>query len=279
MLRRAGLMIGLALCVSLAACGGDDDNAAKPASAVAGSALLAQIPTLGEEYPSQLARFVDTGEGKDYGLAVTVADDGKVVAYLCDGKTLGRAFSGSIEDGADSATLKAVKGDGTIDLKLSGDEPSSATVTAGDVTDEFTLASTDVGGYYREEVKGVTRGWVVSDSLAIKGVQTKPAGTDTAANSNKAAVSTATTSGITSPPLSAEDQALVGVQENPDAPPTTQAFFKARRCSRLEASYDAASEAWGNGGGTASANASNLALAKAKSLGCDWVHNDNFITN
>ena len=170
MLRRAGLMIGLALCASLAACGGDDDDAAKPVSAAAGSALLAQIPTLGETYPAQLARFVDTDEGKDYGLAVTVADDGKAVAYLCDGKTLGRAFSGAIEDGADSATLKAVKGDGTVDLELAGDEPSSATVKADDFSDEFTLASTKVGGYYREEVKGVARGWVVSDALAIKGV-------------------------------------------------------------------------------------------------------------
>ena len=235
-----------------------------------GRAPGGEIPTLGEEYPSQLARFVDTDEGKEYGLAVTVADDGKVVAYLCDGKTLGRAFSGSIEDGADSATLKAVKGDGTIDLKLSGDEPSSATVNADAVSDEFTLASTKVGGYYREEVKGVTRGWVVSDALAIKGVQ-----------SNKAAPSAQaqSISGISSPPLSAEDQALVGVQENPNAPPTTQAFFKSRRCDRLHASYDAAQDAWGDGGGTASANASNLALAKAKSLGCDWVRNNQFITN
>ena len=166
----AAAMVVLLSAAVLAACGGDDD--AKPVSAVASSALLAQIPTLGETYPAQLARFVDTDEGKDYGLAVTVADDGKAVAYLCDGKTLGRAFSGSIEDGADSATLKAVKGDGTVDLELSGDEPSSATVKADDVSDEFTLAATKVGGYYREEVEGVTRGWVVSDTLAIKGVQT-----------------------------------------------------------------------------------------------------------
>ncbi len=275
MLRRAGLTIGLALCVGLAACGGDDKDAAKPISAAASTALLAQIPTLGETYPAQLARFVDTDEGKDYGLAVTVAEDGKAVAYLCDGKTLGRAFSGSIDDGADSATLKAVKGDGTIDLKLSGDEPSSATVKADDVSDEFTLASTDAGGYYREEVKGVTRGWVVSDSLAIKGVQTKAPGAATTATSNKAAVSTAPTSGISSPPLSPSDQALVGVQEDPNAPPTSQAFFKSRRCNSLRNQYDTAFDNYiSPSGTTADANAVNLALAKGRSLGCSWTNDD-----
>jgi hypothetical protein len=248
-LTTAAMLVLLSAAV-LTACGGSDDGDAAPVSAASSSALLAKIPTLGETYPAQLARFVDSGEGKDYGLAVTVAADGKAVAYLCDGKTLGRAFSGTIEDGADSATLQAVKGDGTVDLKLSGDAPSSATVKADDVSDEFTLASTKVGGYYREEVKGVTRGWVVSNALAIKGVQTKPAGTGAAANANKAAVSTASTSGISSPPLSAEDQALVGVQEDPNAPPETRAFFKNRRCNSLENRYESAGDAYTGSGGT-----------------------------
>jgi len=262
-------MVVLLSAAVLAACGGNDDGDAKPVSAAASSALLAQIPTLGETYPAQLARFVDTDEGKDYGLAVTVAADGKAVAYLCDGKTLGRAFSGSIDDGADSATLKAVKGDGTVDLKLSGDAPSSATVKADDVTDEFTLASTNVGGYYREEVKGVTRGWVVSDTLAIKGIQTS----DEAGGKSKS-----TTSGVSSPPLSAEDQQLVGVEEDPQAPSTTPQFLKGLRCSRLHSQRTSALRTFlsPGGGSTADLDAANLALARGKALDCDWASGQRF---
>ncbi len=274
MLSRPGLILGLALCLGLAACGGDDDNDAKPVSAASSAALLAQIPTLGEEYPTRLARFVDTDEGKDYGLAVTVADDGKVVAYLCDGKTLGRAFAGAIEDGADSATLKAVKGAGTVDLELSGDAPSSATVQAGDVSEEFALAATDVGGYFREEVEGVTRGWVVSDTLELKGVQTS----DEAGGKSKA-----TTSAVSGPALSAEDQQLVGAQENPNAPPQTTAFLKARRCSRLQGQYNNAFDSIDSPDPTnpetvAGVNAANLALARGKSLGCGWAGSLGFVT-
>ena len=64
---RAAVIAALALGTGLAACGGDD----KPtpvAAAASGSALLAQIPTLGEGYPTQLARFVDSEAGKDHGL-------------------------------------------------------------------------------------------------------------------------------------------------------------------------------------------------------------------
>ncbi len=257
-------MVVLLSAAVLSACGGDDD--ATPISAPASSALLEQIPTLGEEYPAQLARFVDTDEGKDYGLAVTIADDGKAVAYLCDGKTLGRAFAGSIEDGADSATLNAVKGAGTVDLELSGDTPRRAAVKAGAVTDDFALAPTKVGGYFREQVEGVTRGWVVSDALELKGVQTS----DEAGGKSKA-----TTTGVSSPPLSPSDQALVGVQEDPNAPPQTQAFFKNRRCNALRNQYDSSFDSWiSPSGTTADANAVNLALAKGRSLGCSWTNDD-----
>lgn len=251
----------------LAACGGDDDTDATPVSAAASSALLAQIPTLGETYPSQLARFVDTDEGKDYGLAVTVADDGKAVAYLCDGKTLGRAFSGSIEDGATSATLKAVKGDGTVDLKLSGDAPASATVKAGDTTDEFTLASTKVGGYFRDRVENVTRGWVVSDTAAIKGVQTDESG----------GKGKATTSGVASPPLSAEDQALVGAEEDPNAPPETTGWLLYKRCASLKRRYDAAWNVYENSAREQDADAVNIVHARADYLGCGWANDRNLI--
>jgi len=262
-LRRAGLLVGLALCAVLAACGDDDD--ATPVAAASGSTLLAQIPTLGEAYPAQLARFVDTDEGKDYGLAVTVADDGRAVAYLCDGKTLGRAFSGSIEDGAGKATLKAVKGDGTVELTLSGDTLTGAAVKMDDATDAFTLASTKVGGYFREQVKGVTRGWVVSDTLAIKGVQTDESG----------GKGKATTTGVSSPPLSAEDQALVGAEEDPSAPPETAGFLLHKRCAFLKRRYDAAFDVYDSSGREQDADAVNIVLARGDFLGCGWANDRN----
>jgi len=169
---------------------------------------------------------------------------------------LGRAFSGTIEDGAKTATLEAVKGEGTVTLDLSGDGPRAAQVDGGDVAEKFALASTDTGGYFREEVKGVTRGWVVSDTLAIKGVQAKP---------GKAVT------GQALPPLSPADQQLAGAQENAQAPPETAGFLKARRCSRLKNSYDTAFDAMESGAGGSSTNDVNLATAKGKQLGCDWA--------
>jgi hypothetical protein len=138
--RIAGL-VAPALAVSVTACGGGDGGDDKPTSSAAvatpavstSNPLLAKIPALGESYPAGLSRFVDTETGKPYGLAVTVADDGNVVAYLCDGKSQGRAFSGTIEDGSTTATLEAVKGEGTVTLDLSGDEPRAAQVDAGDL--------------------------------------------------------------------------------------------------------------------------------------------------
>lgn len=276
---RIAVLIALALAVSVTACGGGDGGDDKPTASAAvaasaastGTPLLAKIPTLGESYPAGLARFVDTETGKSYGLAVTVADDGNVVAYLCDGKSLGRAFSGTIEDGAKTATLEAVKGEGTVTLDVSGDEPRAAQVDAGDVGEQFALASTDTGGYFREEVKGVTRGWVVSNELAIKGIQTDESG----------GKSKATTSGVQSPPLSPADQQLVGVQENPSAPPETSAFLKARRCDRLQGQFKDANLEFFNPAGNADLSNladANLALARAKSLGCSWAGGINFTT-
>lgn len=271
--RIAGLAV--ALVVSVTACGGGDGGDDKPTSSAAVAApaastpLLAKIPSLGESYPAGLSRFADTETGKPYGLAVTVADDGNVVAYLCDGKSLGRAFSGTIEDGATTATLEAVKGEGTVTLELSRDEPRAAQVDAGDVAEQFALASTDTGGYFREEVKGVTRGWVVSDTLAIKGIQTDEAG----------GKGKATISGQSLPPLSPQDQQLVGVQENPDAPPESAGFLKNFRCNRLQNQQGAGITTYLETGNRDGLTASNLALAKAKALGCDFADGvgfDNF---
>jgi hypothetical protein len=276
-LRIAGL-VALALAVSVTACGGGDDGDDKPTSSAAGAApaastsypLLAKIPSLGESYPAGLSRFVDTETGKPYGLAVTVADDGNVVAYLCDGKSLGRAFSGTIEDGAKTATVEAVKGEGTVTLDLSGDEPRAAQVDAGDVAENFALASTDTGGYFREEVEGVTRGWVVSDTLALKGVATDESG----------GKGKATISGQSLPPLSPQDQQLVGAQENAQAPPETAAFLKGLRCSRLKNNYDTAFGVYDGAPTAGNTNNVNSALARGKQLGCDWANRSgtNFIT-
>ncbi len=267
---RAVVIAALALGTGLAACGGED-NPTPVAAAASGSALLAQIPTLGEEYPAHLARFVDTEAGKDYGLAVTVAGDGDVVAYLCDGRTLGRAFSGTIEDGADSATLKAVKGDGTVDLTLSGDAPTSASVKSGDVSDDFALEPTKVGGYFRERVKGVTRGWVVSDTLELKGIQTS----DEAGGKSKA-----TTTGVSSPPLTAEEQGLVGVKESPSAPPESRSFIKEKRCSALNRQLNDNGDVLDAAGSAQeikdAMTANNLIVAKAKALGCGFAQNLGF---
>ena len=261
--RIAGLF-ALALAVSVTACGGgngdDKSTAAVPAAATTAATtsrpLLAQIPSLGESYPAGLVRFVDTEAGKPYGLAVTVADDGNVVAYLCDGKSLGRGFSGTIEDGATTATLAAVKGEGTVTLVLSGDEPRAAQVDAGDVAEQFALASTDTGGYFRKEIKDSTFGWVVGADGEIKGVQAK-AGKSVSAQ--------------TLAPLSADDQALVGVQENPQAPPETAGFIKDRRCARLKANYQTATDQINNENSTEGVPGANLAMAKGKQLGCDWA--------
>lgn len=119
---------------------------------------------------------------------------------------------------------------GTVELKLSDGDPTAATVQAGAVTDDFTPEETNVGGYFREQVEGVTRGWVVSDTLELKGITSDESGGKTAT----------TTSGFQSPPLSSSDQQRVGVKENPTAPVDSFAFLKARRRSRLKSSYDTA---------------------------------------
>jgi hypothetical protein len=71
----------------------------------------------------------------------------------------------------------------------------------------------------------------------------------------------------------------VGVQENPSAPPETSAFLKARRCNRLQGQFEDANREFHNPAGNAdlsNLDDANLALARAKSLGCSWAGGINF---
>ena len=73
------------------------------------------------------------------------------------------------------------------------------------------------------------------------------------------------------------------MQEDAQAPPETAAFLKSRRCARFKRQYDAVFGPNGNFdqiSGQAQDNAiddANLALARGRSLGCDWAEGETFV--
>jgi hypothetical protein len=156
----------LALAVALAACGGDDgDSPVGAAPAADPNPLLEDVPR-----PNEVVSQSFVGEGPD-GASLAVSVGGptgtSVVAYLCDGDTVGAWFRGSIDDA------------GTIVATSASGSELSASVTADGLTGEvdgsaFALDLAEPGsGLFRQEAErdGTTyvSGWIVHNDGDVVG--------------------------------------------------------------------------------------------------------------
>ena len=147
--------------------------AAAPAPAVPpapGAAPAQAVPPAAGATPSKFpgqAKYTGYTDGNHAAIAVTVRD-GKVSAYLCDGKALEGWYQGSATGGTVDA-----KGRGTNSLSgtLSGTK-LSGTVSAGGKSWTYTAAPAAApAGLYRSKASTGTTGWIKESSGKVTGLK------------------------------------------------------------------------------------------------------------
>jgi len=189
MTRRALTVAVLVLVVALPACG--DDDAPSPASAArstGGAAqLAAQIPAPGAGRPQAARTFVGRVAASTLQVAVVVRQ-GSVVAYVCDGRSIGRWMTGS----ADGSRLVARAEDGsTLRATLAGGRVQGRVHLAGASARRFSAVGAEGGrGLFRRvRAAGGRRevlGWILTRA-GLTGV------TDTDSGPKQAVATTTTT--------------------------------------------------------------------------------------
>lgn len=138
----------------------------------------------GEDKDEAVASFASAVEGSDALVGVVVdQDDDKVLAYVCDGKSLGTWFAGAPND---DGTLTVTAADGArLTGRITGGELSGTVTLPGATPRPFTAPAVSApAGLYRAkgEVRGqaAVGGWIVlADGSQRGGIRTSSGFTNT----------------------------------------------------------------------------------------------------
>ena len=246
--------------LTLAACllaGGAPALAAPPAT---GAALRAALPEPGEGTVTGTAEFVGQDATKSFNIAIVRGARGAVLAYVCNGTTVGRWLTGRVSGGV--VSLSGAKG-ATLTATLTRSRAVGRAVVGG-ARLRFALIRADAGSGLRRLVAraGSVRAeaaWIVTTSGVTRGIATdgkKTIATSTA-DGNPAADDDG---GVGQPPVAG------GAPPEPIDPTLLHRF----RCSRIVLAFRSIRhDIIANGNNTtANQQASKALEEKFRRLGC-----------
>jgi hypothetical protein len=144
------------------------EAAAKPGAAAppAPDAAAAPAPAAGATQFPTTAKYTGYTDGNHAAIAVTVRD-GKVSAYLCDGKAIESWYQGSASNGSVDAKGKGANAlSGTL-----SDRTLTGTVSAGGKSWTYSAAPAAApAGLYRAKSDTRTTGWIKDSSGNVTGL-------------------------------------------------------------------------------------------------------------
>jgi len=153
--------------------------AAQAAPPATGNALRKALPGPGENKLKDTTEFTGVEASKRFAIAVVRAKGGAVLAYVCDGKTIGRWLTGRVSEGRAALTRR---GGSTLTIVF-GARNRSATGRIAGKSVTFRLQKAPKGTGLRRYLTRhpdsnvrIEAGWVITKQGPLYGVATSPDG-------------------------------------------------------------------------------------------------------
>jgi len=226
-----------------------------------GAAIRASLPAPNERLAPGTVQFAGQDARKAVNVAVVRGADGAVLAYICNGTSLGRWLTGRLADGV--AALRGPKG-ATATVRFRN-RRAVGTAELGGATIRFSLPRTVTSaGLWRLVARAsghrYEAAWIVTNSGVTRGLATEDGG--------KVVATSSSTNTPTGP------DAGVSQPEGSGTPPPEPTIFTRFRCNRLVLAASRVKFEREQGGSVAEAAAALEEIQKKfDALGCESFTN------